>query len=102
MFVTLFYIFITHAQKAVVKTDLLTDVTLTPNIGVEVGIAPKWPVELRGQLNAWSVNNHDWRHWMVQPELRYWFCRRFAGHFVGVHALGGEYNFATSRTASTF
>ena len=21
-----------------------------------------------------------------------WFCDRFAGHFVGVHALGGQYN----------
>lgn len=94
--------FITHAQKAVVKTDLLTDVTLTPNIGVEVGIAPKWTVELRGQLNAWSVNNHDWRHWMVQPEVRYWFCRRFAGHFVGMHALGGKYNFGNIKNNINF
>ena len=29
---------------------------------------------------------------MVQPSARYWFCDRFSGHFVGVHAHGGEYN----------
>ena len=29
----------------------------------------------------------------MQPEARYWFCRRFAGHFLGFHALGGQFNF---------
>ena len=31
-------------------------------------------------------------HWAVQPEWRYWTCRRFMGHFIGVHAHGGKYN----------
>jgi hypothetical protein len=29
---------------------------------------------------------------MVQPEARYWFCNRFAGHFVGINALAQKYN----------
>lgn len=29
---------------------------------------------------------------MAQPEIRYWFCRRFGGHFLGLHVMGGEYN----------
>ena len=28
----------------------------------------------------------------MQPEIRYWFCDRFSGHFVGAHLLGGQYN----------
>ena len=28
----------------------------------------------------------------VQPEVRYWFCDRFSGHFVGVHVHGGQFN----------
>ena len=32
------------------------------------------------------------KHWLVQPEVRWWSCTRFSGHFVGLHALGGGYN----------
>ncbi|MDE6769689.1 MAG: DUF3575 domain-containing protein [Muribaculaceae bacterium] len=81
------------AQKAALKTNLLSDAALNPNIGVEIGLAPRWTLDVSGQLNLWTVGNgHKWRHWLVQPEARYWFCQRFAGHFLGVHALGGQYN----------
>ena len=79
-------------QNFAAKTNLVSDVLLSPNIGGEVGLAPKWTLNASGQLNLWSVKSHKWRHWVVQPEVRYWFCRRFQGHFVGVHVLGGEYN----------
>ncbi|MCM1052282.1 MAG: DUF3575 domain-containing protein [Paenibacillus sp.] len=82
-----------QAQDVAVKTDLLKDVVLTPTVGVEFGLAPKWTFEVSGSLNAWPVNDHYWKHWMVMPEARYWFCQRFAGHFVGAHVLGGQYNF---------
>lgn len=41
----------------------------------------------------WTLS-HDrrWKHWLVQPEARYWFCDRFSGHFLGFHAHGGQYN----------
>lgn len=81
------------AQDAALKTNLLSDAALNPNLGVEFGLAPRWTLDVSGQLNLWTVGNgHKWRHWAVQPEARYWFCQRFAGHFVGVHALGGQYN----------
>ena len=82
-----------QAQDVAVKTDLLKDVVLTPTIGVEFGLAPKWTFEVSGSLNAWPVNDHYWKQWMVMPEARYWFCQRFAGHLVGAHVLGGQYNF---------
>lgn len=80
------------AQDVAVKTNLLSDAALSPNLGIEVGLAPKWTFDLSGQLNAWKIKEHRWKHWLVQPEARYWFCRRFSGHFIGVHALGGQYN----------
>ena len=82
-----------HGQDVALKTNLLYDAVLTPSIGVEVGVAPKWTIDLSGQLNAWKVNNHLWKQWVIQPEGRYWFCQRFAGHFVGAHVLGGQFNF---------
>lgn len=80
------------AQKVAIKSNLVSDVLLSPNLGFEVGLAPKWTFNASGQLNLWSLSGQKWRHWLVQPEARYWFCHRFQGHFIGLHAIGGEYN----------
>lgn len=82
-----------YAQKVAVKTNLLSDAVLSPNFGIEVGLAPKWTMGVTGQFNAWDMS-HDrrWKHWAVQPEVRYWLCNRFDAHFFGVHMHGGQYN----------
>lgn len=81
------------AQNVALKTNLLYDATATVNLGLEVGLAPKWTFDLSGNLNAWApFGDMRWKHWLVQPEARYWFCERFNGHFIGFHALGGQYN----------
>lgn len=79
--------------QVAIKTNLLYDATLTANAGVEFVMAPRWSFDLSGNLNAWTVNDHKWKHWMVQPEMRYWFCDAIVGHFLGFHLLGGQYNF---------
>lgn len=80
-------------QKAGIKTNFLADGFLSPNLGVEIGLNPKWTLDVTGEVNFWTVNRHKWKHWLLQPEFRYWFCERFTGHFIGFHALTGEYNF---------
>jgi hypothetical protein len=81
------------AQKWAVKTNLLSDALLNPNAAVEVGIAPRWTVELSGEFNTWDLSHgRKWKHWVAQPEVRYWLCDRFSGHFFGAHLLGGQYN----------
>ncbi len=82
-----------NAQKVAVKTNLLYDALLTPDLGVEVKLAPQWTLEATGRLNAWAVNDRRWKQWSVQPEVRYWFCQAFSGHFLGAHLIGGQYNF---------
>lgn len=83
----------TQAQEVGLKTNLINDALLSPNLGVEVGLAPKWTLDVTGEINAWTVDGHKWKHWFVQPEARYWFCERFDGHFIGLHAITGQYNF---------
>ena len=82
-----------RAQDVAVKTNLLSDAVLSPNAGIEIGLAPRWTLDITGQFNGWTMS-HDrrWKHATLQPELRYWLCDRFAGHFVGVHAHGGQFN----------
>ena len=81
------------AQDVAIKTNLLYDATATVNLGVEVGLAPRWTLDISGNINAWNVKEDArWRHWLAQPEARYWFCDRFSRHFIGFHAIGGQYN----------
>ena len=83
-----------RAQSFAVKTNLIYDATATVNVGMEVGLAPRWTFDLSGNLNTWSKNEYTkWKHWMVQPEARYWFCDRFSRHFIGAHLLTGAFNF---------
>ena len=74
------------------KTNLLYDAGLNPNLGIEFGLAPKWSLDISGQVNAWTISGKRWRHWAVQPEARYWFCERFQGHFLALHGIAGQYN----------
>ena len=84
---------VVHAQHVGVKTNLLYDALLSPTLGVEVGLAPQWSLDMSGTVNFWTINDRRWRQWMVQPEARYWFCQRNTGNFLGLHAIGGQYNF---------
>lgn len=80
-------------QNAGLKTNLLADGFLNPNIGIEIGVAPKLTLDVTGELNAWKLShNRQWKHWSLQPEVRYWLCDRFSGHFIGGHLHGGQYN----------
>lgn len=81
------------SQQVAIKTNLLHDAFATPNLAVEVGLAPRWTAQLEAEYMNWSAwDDQIWKHWTVQPEVRYWFCDRFAGHFLDLHALGGQFN----------
>lgn len=80
-------------QNTAVKTNLLYDATSTLNLGVEWGLAPKWTLDISASYNPWEFGgNRKMKHWLVQPEARYWLCEKFSGHFFGVHLHGGQYN----------
>ena len=83
-----------ECQDIAVKTNLLYDASATINLGAEVAISPKWTFETSVNYNNWVMpQDRRWKHWMVQPEGRYWFCNKFIGHFIGIQLHGGQYNF---------
>ena len=83
------------AQKPALKTNLLYDATANANLAVEAKVAPLWTMELSGNLNLWKFSDSkQWRNWVLQPEIRRWFCNEFSGHFIGMHVFGGQYNIA--------
>lgn len=82
-----------YSQKVAVKSNLLYDATATINLGVEIGLAQKWSLDVSGNYNGWKLGD-DMRlkHWLVQPEVRYWLCEKFNGHFFGLHGHYADYN----------
>ena len=51
--------------------------------------------QLYGGYNPFTFGNHKrFKHWLAQPEFRYWTCERFNGTFWGVHLHGGEFSVA--------
>ncbi|MDR1258808.1 MAG: DUF3575 domain-containing protein [Tannerellaceae bacterium] len=81
------------AQQASVKSNMLHDVTTTMNIGLEVGLSSRWTLDLPVSYNPWDFSdNRKLKLWLIQPEVRYWMCEKFSGHFFGLHAHVGGYN----------
>lgn len=81
------------AQDVVVKTNALAWATTTPNVGFEFRVDEKYTFQLFGTYNPFSLkDNNKLKHWLVQPEVRWWAGEAFKGHFVGLHLIGGQFN----------
>lgn len=88
-FLLLFSDISVNAQRIGVKTNALYLATSTPNIGLEYAFADRFSLELEGGYNPWTLDsdrNMKAKHFLVSPEVRYWFCEAFNGHFIGINA----------------
>lgn len=79
-----------------VKTNLLYDAALMPNLEVEWRINRNWSLLLEGNV-AWWKNDPKHKYYqiaMVSPEARYWFRPNtlWKGWYMGVFVGGGKYD----------
>ncbi len=82
-----------YLPRTALKFNALYGLVATPNISLEIGLAAKWTIDASVAFNPFKLSPDGInRLWFVQPEVRYWFCQRFEKHFVGVHAIYGQYN----------
>lgn len=95
------------AQQVGVKTNTLYLATSTLNAGVDLRLAPQWTASLLVGYNPWqypsdrqvslsngaSVSaNPKLMHLLVMPEVKWWPCKAFERHFVGLHGIYSSYN----------
>lgn len=81
------------AQYITGKTNMLWLGGTFPNGGVEFALNKKWTIDAWGIVNAWDYpNNMQLNVYLFQPEVRYWLCQKFEGHFFGAHGHVGHYN----------
>ena len=79
----------------VVKTNILHDLTSSINVGVEMRLEQKVTLDLPVTYNPWTYNrqeNSKFKFILFQPELRFWTCEAFDGHFFGLHGQYAYYN----------
>lgn len=85
-----------------VKTNLLYDAALMPNVEVEWLFHPRWSVSLEADVAWWKKDSKHkyYQVWAVSPECRYWFRTRapWHGQYVGVMAGGGAYDLENGHT----
>lgn len=82
-----------YGQKIAVKTNALYWATATPNLAVELGLGKRVTLDIAGGYNPFTFDgNRKWKHYLIQPEIRYWLCERFNGHFFGLHTGYMNYN----------
>lgn len=79
-----------YLPKFALKTNALMLASSTFNLGFEVGLAKKLTLDVSANYNPWEFKYFQLKHWLVEPELRYWLCERFRGSFFGLHAYYGE------------
>ncbi len=76
-----------------VKTNLLYDATTTLNLGAEFRLGRRLTLDIPVNYNPWTFdNNKKLKHVLVQPEVRWWTCEAFNGHFIGLHGHYAYYN----------
>ena len=90
-----------------IKTNLLYWGTVTPNIGTELRLAKKWTLDIEAGLNPFDGKKEDGsygksiKHFRLHPEVRYWFCESFYGHFLGLHVPYLIYNISDIKLLGT-
>lgn len=81
------------AQSIGLKSNLLYSASLSPNLGIEIGLSPQTTIDISASFNPFTFSDgRKWKHWLVQPEFRWWTCERFNGHFLAAHLIGGGFN----------
>lgn len=88
-----------HAQNVAVRNNLLYDLTLTPNLGVDVKLDEQWSAGVSGGFRPWPLSDNTsrkWRHLLIAPQMRYWPQGVFKDHstYWVLNLIYSHYNVA--------
>lgn len=83
-------------QRWALKSNLIYDACLMPNLELEYKINDRWSVAVEGNL-AWWSNNHKHKYYQIMtitPEVRLHLnpSKNWRGSYVGLFAGGGKYD----------
>lgn len=82
-------------QNVAVRNNLMYDISLTPNVGFDVRIAPKWTLGMNAGYRPWPTDDsktRKWKHILIAPELRHWNDSIFHRTYWGLNLIYSHYN----------
>lgn len=79
------------------RSNLLRWATLTPDLGVEWRVNPKWGILVDGSWTSWTWQDKVRRYalWEVTPEVRYYMGKEKRG-YLGAMYKAGQFNYKLS------
>lgn len=83
------------AQRIALKTNTIDWAILSPNLAVEARLSRRVSLQLALAADPFKFPVFDtkWTNYRVEPELRYWFNRPMARHFIALSATAAAFNF---------
>lgn len=82
-----------HTPSFALKSNIAYDAVGSFNLGAEFRVSPRLTLDVPLVYNPLSFSdNRKWKHFLFQPELRWWSCEPFNGHFFGLHTHYAFYN----------
>ena len=77
-----------NAQRIAVTTNVLEDVILTPNIGVDIVVADKQSITFDTSFSPYKLaeNFHN-KRMTFRAGYKYWLNQAFYAHYFGVDAI---------------
>ena len=93
------YVSNSGSSRLALRTNLLYDVAIVPNIGIEYFFDSRWSLAAN-VMYIWLKNDSAhwyWRLFSADMEGRYWFngenCRIHTGHHLGLYGAFYRYDF---------
>jgi hypothetical protein len=83
-----------------IKTNLLYDLALLPNLALEYSITRRWSMAIEGYWSWWSIGAPKYWYHRIQMagiESKFWLGSRplrqlMSGHYVGIYGMAGNYD----------
>ena len=87
--------------RIALRTNLLYDATLSPNLGVDVRVDSTWTVGLLAGVNAWDIDkakNKKWRHMLFSLRARNYLNHSvFHKNYMGFDAIYSHFNVGNTK-----
>ena len=86
--------------RIALRTNLLYDATLSPNLGVDVRVDSAWTVGLLVGINAWDINkaeNKKWRHALFSIRARKYRDSLFHKGYYEADVIYSHYNVGNTK-----
>ena len=88
-----------NAQRIALTSNIVEDVILTPNIGVDIVVADKQSLSLDTSFAPYKVSKNFYNRCLTfRAGYKFWLDQAFYAHYIGVDAIASSTDFMVAGT----